>query len=89
LINWHVAIRRFSATILDEAEGSNVVRSNIEMEEILVSDDACAHLEVFLYMPSKQAHSYKLLHSCTHFSSKNKPTGPKDLCAIANNPGHK
>jgi len=33
--------------------------------------------------------SYKLLHSCTHFSSKNKPTGPKDLCPIANNPGHK
>jgi hypothetical protein len=28
----------------------------MQMEEILVSDDACAHLEVFLYMPSKQAH---------------------------------
>jgi hypothetical protein len=28
----------------------------MEMEEILVSDDACAHLEVFLYMPSKQAY---------------------------------
>ncbi len=59
------------------------------MEEILVSDDACAHLEVFLMCLLRKLISYKLLHSCTHFSSKNKPTGPKDLCPIANNPGHK